>query len=51
MIELGKYGSNVLLAYGVTITIIIIHSAQTFIEFIKTKNKLAKISQKKSPKR
>ena len=46
MIEFGKYSFYVLSAYGVTFIILTMLAALTFIDFIKTKNKLAKISEK-----
>ena len=47
MIELGKYGFYVLSAYGITIGILIVLVIQTFIDFIRTKNKLSKIARKR----
>ena len=46
MIEFGKYGFYVLSAYGITFIILIILIGLTLIDFIKTKNKLIKISEK-----
>jgi len=47
MIELGKYGSYILSSYTITLIILLALVIQTLIDFIKTKNKLNKISQKK----
>mgnify|MGYP001172337149 FL=1 len=47
MIELGKYGSYILSAYTITLIILLALVIQTLIDFIKTKNKLNKILQKK----
>ncbi len=46
MIELGKYDLHILSAYSVTIGILLLLGIQTLIDFIKTKNKLAKYYKK-----
>ncbi len=46
MIEFGKYGFYVLSAYGITLLILISLSILTLIDFIRTKNKLTRISEK-----
>ena len=48
MIELGKYGIYVIAAYGVTMVIMLCLGLQTLIDFVKTKNRLTKIIQKKT---
>ena len=49
MIELGKYGTYIIAAYGITMLILLCLGLQTLIDFVKTKNRLTKIAQKKTP--
>ena len=48
MISLGEYDGYILSAYCITIVILILLVIQTLIDFIKTKNKLAKFQKSSS---